>query len=115
MQTNHQINLLAVLPKTRRARFAPRPPPARPRRLDFPVTLAIFVIDKASLHFSDQSIEPNCMFDVQEFGGTVKGLSSDQEARAEVDIKGRVDDVSPFSVTGERQSVEQGVDGQPGH
>ncbi len=97
MQTNGQLNLLAVLPSKPAA--ASPAPPAVPAA-DFPVALALFVIDKASLHFSDQSIKPNCMFDVQEFGGTVKGLSSDQEARAEVDIKGRVDDVSPFSVTG---------------
>jgi hypothetical protein len=97
MQTNQQLNLLAVLPP-KPAASSPAPPAAA--AAEFPVALASFVIDKASLHFSDQSIEPNCVFDVQEFGGTVKGLSSDQEARAEVDIKGRVDDVSSFSVTG---------------
>jgi hypothetical protein len=98
METNHQINLLAVLPaKPASSSNAPPPPAAG---LDFPVTLASFVIDKASLHFSDQSIEPPCQFDVQEFGGSVKGLSSRQDARAAVDLRGKVDDVSTFSVTG---------------
>jgi hypothetical protein len=98
MLTNHQISLLAVLPQSAAA-ASNAPPPAA--GLDFPVTLASLVIDKASFHFSDQSIEPNCLFDVQEFSGTVKGLSSQQDARAAVDIRGKVDDVSTFSVTGE--------------
>jgi hypothetical protein len=97
MQTNHQINLLAVLPQS--AATSNAPPPAA--GLDFPVTLASLVIDKASFHFSDQSIEPNCLFDVQEFGGTIKGLSSREDARAAVDMRGKVDDVSTFSVTGD--------------
>jgi len=120
LQTNHQINLLAVLPGSAAASSNTPPPAAAPpsqRRdtastaaaappgpaagLDFPVTLASFVIDKSSFHFSDQSIEPNCLFDVQEFDGTVKGLSSQQDARASVDIRGKVDDVSTFSVTGD--------------
>ena len=98
MQTNHQLNLLAVLPpKPAGAPVAP-PPAAAP---DFPITLASLVIDKASFHFSDNSIEPPCQFDVQQFDGAVKGLSSDQDARAAVDIKGKVDDVSSFSVVGD--------------
>jgi hypothetical protein len=105
MLTNHQISLLAVLPKSAAASSNAPPsaaaPPATAAGLDFPVTLASLVIDKASFHFSDQSIEPNCLFDVQEFGGTIKGLSSQQDARAAVDIRGKVDDVSTFSVTGE--------------
>jgi len=99
METNHQINLLAVLPP-KPAASAAAPPPAA-GGLDFPITLASLVIDKASLHFSDQSIEPPCQFDVQEFDGSIKGLSSQQDARAAVDIKGKVDDVSSFSVVGD--------------
>jgi len=105
MLTNRQINLLAVLPKSAAAASnAPPPagaPPGPAAGLDFPVSLASLVIDKASFHFSDQSIEPNCLFDVQEFDGAVQGLSSRQEARASVDLRGKVDDVSTFSVTGE--------------
>jgi hypothetical protein len=98
MQTNQQLNLLAVLPAKPAAAAAA---PSAASAPDFPISLASLVIDKASFHFSDRSIEPNCVFDVQEFGGAVKGLSSDQNARANVDIKGRVDDVSSFSVTGD--------------
>jgi hypothetical protein len=109
MQTNGQINLLAVLPaKPAPSNAAPSsaPPPATAAPapaagLDFPVTLGSFVIDKASFHFADLSIEPNCLFDVQEFDGSVKGLSSSQDARATVDMRGKVDDVATFSVAGD--------------
>jgi len=112
MQTNHQLNLLAVLPapaaappaesairnpQSAMASNAPSPVAAA----NFPVTLGIFVIDKASFHFSDLSIEPNCLFDVQEFDGSVKGLSSSPDARATLDMRGKVDDVSTFSVVGD--------------
>jgi len=122
MQTNHQINLLAVLPAKSAAAPSTAPPPAaappaesairNPQSAmasnapapaaapDFPVTLGSFVIDKASFHFADLSIEPNCLFDVQEFDGSVKGLSSSQDARATVDMRGKVDDVATFSVAG---------------
>lgn len=75
--------------------------PAPAAALDFPVTLGSFVIDKASFHFSDLSIEPNCLFDVQEFDGSVKGLSSSPDARAAVDMRGKVDDVATFSIAGD--------------
>jgi hypothetical protein len=103
MQTNRQLNLLAVLPAKPAAASNTPPPAAAPAAggLDFPVTLASLVIDRASLHFSDASIEPPCQFDVQEFDGSIKGLSSDQSARASVDLRGKVDDVSTFSVTGD--------------
>jgi hypothetical protein len=123
MQTNHQINLLAVLPaKSAAVPSNATPPAAAPpaesairnpqsamasnapspaAALDFPVTLGSFVIDKASFHFADLSIEPNCLFDVQEFDGSVKGLSSSPDARAAVDIRGKVDDVATFSVIGD--------------
>jgi hypothetical protein len=111
MQTNGQINLLAVLPaksptpsnapasSTPPAAAAPSAPAAA--GLDFPITLGSFVIDKASFHFADLSIEPNCLFDVQEFDGSVKGLSSSPDARATVDMHGKVDDVATFSVAGD--------------
>ncbi|MGA2557859.1 MAG: DUF748 domain-containing protein, partial [Verrucomicrobiota bacterium] len=98
MQTNQQINLLAVLPPKPAAAATAPPAAIAP---DFPITLASLVIDKASFDFSDNSIEPPCQFHVQQFDGAVKGLSSDQDARAAVEIKGKVDDVSSFSVVGD--------------
>ena len=73
-------------------------PPAK--KIPFDVALGALVLENAAIHYSDQSIEPHCSFDIQEFGGTVTGLSSDEQARATVDMKGKVDARAPFSVTG---------------
>lgn len=64
------------------------------------VSLDSFVLENASFHFDDQSLEPHCSFDVQEFSGSIKGLSSKEDTTAIVDMKGKVDSHSPFSMTG---------------
>ncbi len=65
-----------------------------------PVSLDKLILENASLHFSDQSLEPHCSFAVAEFGGTIEGLSSQPGTTATVDVKGKVDDRSPFVVSG---------------
>ena len=65
------------------------------------IKLGALVLENASLHFGDESLEPHCDFDVQEFSGSIKGLSSRNPSNAIVDFKGKVDDRSPFSVKGE--------------
>ena len=64
------------------------------------VTLGALMFENASLHFADQSIDPHAAFDVQEFSGSIQGLSSEEKTTAVVDLKGNVDSRSPFSVTG---------------
>lgn len=64
------------------------------------VKLGALVLDNASIHFLDESLEPHCSFDVQAFSGSIKGLSSRNQSNAVVDFKGKVDERSPFSMTG---------------
>jgi hypothetical protein len=68
--------------------------------MPFDFSLGTFALENASLHFADQSIEPNCAFDVQEFGGDVKDLSLGGDSPAVIDLKGKVDDRSPFGISG---------------
>jgi hypothetical protein len=72
------------------------PPP--PKSAEFPIALT--TLENASLHFSDQSVTPPGAFDVQELGGTVKGLSSQEQSTATVDLRGKVDAGAPFSISG---------------
>ena len=58
------------------------------------------MLENAAFHFADESIEPHAAFDVEEFGGTVKGLSSQEQSTATVDVRGKVDAASPFSISG---------------
>jgi len=95
---DHRLNLLTLLPEKKTAPAETNSPP--PTNTTPNLMLGAFVFENASLHFADRSIEPNCTFDVQESSGSVKGISSLVQAPATVDVKGKVDQFSPFSVTG---------------
>ena len=77
---------------------SPTTPPAKKPALNLALTELLFV--KGSLHYSDQSLTPNCNFSVQEFGGSIKNLSSEQNTAAEIYINGKVDAHAPFTVSG---------------
>jgi hypothetical protein len=95
LDTNGQLNLLSVLPpKAPAATPAPAPAP------EIPVDIGALALDKASFHFIDQSLTPNCDFTVQELDGSIKNLSTHLPAPAAVDMRGSVDQLSPFSISG---------------
>ncbi len=103
--TNKQLTALAALPpgKTNAVAVAvpaPKPATGTDSLLPFPMQLDLLALTNASIHLRDLSINPNCEFDVQQFNGTVRGLSSALNTVAEVDINGRVNESAPFSVTG---------------
>jgi hypothetical protein len=108
VSSNQQINLLAILPQksvgntnvTVAANIVIQTNVPMSAPLDFPVELNAFVLENASFHYSDHAILPRCNFDVQEFGGTIKGLTSKNEKPADVDIRGKIDERSTFSVSG---------------
>jgi uncharacterized protein involved in outer membrane biogenesis len=94
-------NLQTILRKeTGGAEATPQQSPAADKKKLPSIALGALVLENASIHFSDQSLEPHCSFAVQEFGGTIQGLSSQAGTTATVDVKGKVDDRSPFSATG---------------
>jgi hypothetical protein len=104
---DHRPNLTTILPEkaavasaTPAAAVAPASTAAPAKAGEFPVQLGALVLDNAAFHFADESMKPHATFDVQEFGGTVKGLSSQEQSTATVDLRGKVDAASPFSVSG---------------
>jgi hypothetical protein len=105
MDTNKQLTALAVLPlaKTNAATIttpASKQTGATDSLLPFPMQLDLLALTNASIHLRDLSIEPNCRFDVQQFTGTVRGLSSAPNTVADVDISGRMNESAPFSMVG---------------
>lgn len=70
-------------------------PPAPPS-----ITIGRVVIADGDFSFTDRSLEPNVRLGLGQFGGTITGLSSENLARAEVDLKGSVDGVGPVSIAG---------------
>lgn len=102
-----QLNLLSVFPESTPHAAGAEPPTAsaaqpegQKARARFPIQLDAFILTNVSFHFADASIQPNCVFDVQELNGVIRGLSSDPGASAEVELSGRVDERAPFVVQG---------------
>ncbi len=58
------------------------------------------VVD-GSMNFSDHSLTPNFNVGIHEMGGTIKGLSSEQVSRADVDLAGKVDKYAPALIRGQ--------------
>lgn len=87
-------------PAATAAPAAPTATAAPTQASEFPIQLGALVLENVSFHFIDESIEPHGGFDVQELNGTVKGLSSEAQSTATVDLHGKVDAVSQFAVSG---------------
>ena len=98
---DHRPNIKTLLPE--RAAGAPTTATTSAATADaseFPLQLGALVLDNAAFHFADESIEPTAVFDVQEFGGSVKGLSSQEQSTATVEVRGKVDAAAPFAISG---------------
>jgi hypothetical protein len=66
----------------------------------FPFQIGTVSFETTSLAFVDQSIEPNVVAELQDVAGSVTGLSSIAQATASVNLHGKVDDHSTFTVSG---------------
>lgn len=55
---------------------------------------------KATAIFRDLSVEPPVKTGVTDFGGTIKGLSSKQIKKADVDLAGKIDHAAPLKIAG---------------
>ncbi len=98
---DHRANLQTILRNQLAVTNQPAPPGAPPVKPANPdVALEKLVFANAAIHFADQSIEPHCAFDVRDFGGTIQHLSLQSKSPATVDVKGNVDERSPFGVSG---------------
>ena len=104
--TDGQLNLarLAAVPPSNEQVAAPKAPegeksqtkPAEP----VPVTIDQVKLVKLTATFQDLSIEPNVKTSLTEFGGTIKGLSSKQLKKADVNLSGKVGRAAPLKIVG---------------
>lgn len=105
IESDGTLNLskLAVPPSTAEAdkeqkaqedsKSAPKTPPPT-------VTVDQVRLVKAAAMFRDLSVEPPVKTGIADFGGTIKGLSSKQIKKADVDLAGRVDRAAPLKISG---------------
>jgi len=74
--------------------------PAATQTNAFQVKIDEVALENASFHFTDKSVEPPVESAVEEFNGSVKGLTSDMNTVAVVDFAGKVNKYAPFSIKG---------------
>src|SRR5215831_15087763 len=75
-------------------------PSQKPKSAPVPVTIGAVKVLKGAATFRDEAIQPLVNTGISDFTGTIKGLSSKQLARADVDLTGRVDRVAPLKIAG---------------
>jgi flagellar motor protein MotB len=66
-----------------------------------PVNVASVNISDLLARFADLSVTPNVVTQIEGLTGTIKGLSSDQLAKADVDLEGRVDNHALLTIAGQ--------------
>ncbi|TKB68076.1 MAG: DUF748 domain-containing protein [Nitrospira sp.] len=65
-----------------------------------PVTVGVVKLAKAAVTFRDESVQPHVLSGLSNLTGTIKGLSSKQLTRADVDLSGRVGQAAPLKIAG---------------
>lgn len=79
-------------------------PPVQAAPADtFPIRIREVRIERGRMNFSDYFIQPNFSAEVQDLDGTLTGLSSAYDSRAQVQLAGKLEEFSPVSITGELQ------------
>ena len=53
-----------------------------------------------SINFSDHYIQPNYSARLKEMGGKISGMSSEETQRADIDLRGKLENGSPLQITG---------------
>lgn len=65
------------------------------------MTVGQITIRDGSMIFSDLSLSPNFAISIESLGGSIKGISSQELSRADVDLNGKVDKYAPATIKGE--------------
>ena len=95
-----RTNLSTLAVKSDAQPSSGKPEPAVKKSSAPSVSVKTVKLLKGTATFADESITPNVRMGLYDLTGTVKGLSSKQLAKADVDLSGTVDKVAPLKVTG---------------
>ncbi len=64
------------------------------------LSVETIIITNGSVNFTDRSMNPNVNMAIQQIGGTISGISSEELQHADVDLHAKVDNVGPVAITG---------------
>lgn len=74
--------------------------PQKAKSPPVPITVGVVKLTKAAAAFRDDSVQPPVQTGISDLTGTIKGLSSKQLAKADVDLSGRVGKVASLKIVG---------------
>ena len=80
--------------------------PAAPEPELIPIRIRELKVESGRMNFSDYTVPPNFTADIQDLKGTVEGLSSARNSRAEVNLAGNLGEYSPVTITGRLQPFQ---------
>jgi uncharacterized protein involved in outer membrane biogenesis len=85
--------------RNRTAAATPAPAPAQPAAPLPPIRIGQLALSGGRVRFTDNFIKPNYTANLREIGGTISGLTSDENSSAVVSLKGNVNS-APLSIAG---------------
>jgi uncharacterized protein involved in outer membrane biogenesis len=99
------INLLEIFPPEQQqaaARSTPRDVAPSPdyETLMKDVKISTVTLQGGRIDFTDRFVKPNYSASLVEAGGRISGLSSEASARADLEMRGKVNNVVPVEITG---------------
>ncbi len=101
VQPDGTINLAHLVKASKEIEAPPSPEPSPGKPKPAPeITIRAVKLMKGAVFFQDDSIVPTVRTGLEELTGTVKGLSSKQVAKADIDLSGKLGRVAPLRIVG---------------
>ncbi|MCS6292690.1 MAG: DUF748 domain-containing protein [Nitrospira sp.] len=103
VQSDGTMNLAHLVKAQKETGTKPAPTTHQPSGTSKPtpvITIKTVKLTKGAVIFQDDSITPTVRTGLEELTGTVKGLSSKQVAKADVDLSGKLGRVAPLRIVG---------------
>ena len=113
VNADKSLNLASIARSAPAPTAGTTPPPATPAvpapaSVPAPapkIEIGKITISDGDYRFTDRSLEPNVRMAINQFGGTIAGLSSSNMAKADVDLKATVDGAGPVAITGKLDAL----------
>lgn len=104
VEADRTIDLTKVLVSSGDAGSSPPPASAAPPSTNQSLphtTIDTLRVQNGSFRVTDKSVEPNVLLELTRFSGTIKGISTDELSKANVDLTALLDNVAPVAIKGQ--------------
>lgn len=81
--------------------------PVAPRAPLPPINIGKITLTGGNINYTDNFIQPNFTANLMDMGGVIGGLSSNETARASLDLRGSVDRIAPVTIAGSLNPLAQ--------